>query len=287
MIAHVAQAGESKGRVVLQAYSMRPSTYAIEAAIWIARAFESEIEVLGVEDEQLIELAGFPFAREISLTGQRSRPIHTSDIERDMRSAFFAFKSEVEHLARLVQIPVTAKLVRGDRFGALAEACRQVGPWNMIVLAEPVEVNASTALRRLLAEITDATGVIIVGPKARTSAGPVVLMVEDAESLPTMLRTAERLGAIDERGIVVAVLAEDDSRLVWLEGDVRLVLSDRPEIKIVAGCISRGAPMEIAENCRRTRPGLVISQFGGTAIPQEDDLVVLVRNLDCPLLLVR
>ena len=54
MIAHVAQAGEDRGRVVLHLQSGHPSAIALEAAVRIARAFQSEIESLFVEDEQLL-----------------------------------------------------------------------------------------------------------------------------------------------------------------------------------------------------------------------------------------
>ena len=39
MIAHVAQTGENRGRVVLQLGSAHPSVIALEAAVRIARAF--------------------------------------------------------------------------------------------------------------------------------------------------------------------------------------------------------------------------------------------------------
>ena len=55
MIAHVAQAGEDRGRVVLHLRSANPSAIALEAAVRIARAFQSEIESLFVQDEQLMD----------------------------------------------------------------------------------------------------------------------------------------------------------------------------------------------------------------------------------------
>ena len=73
MIAHVAQAGEDRGRVVLQLGSGHPSAIALEAAVRIARAFQSEIETVFVQDEQLMDCADFGFVREISLTGREHR----------------------------------------------------------------------------------------------------------------------------------------------------------------------------------------------------------------------
>ena len=69
MIAHVAEMGEDRGRVVLHLRSGRPSTVALEAAVRVARAFGSEIESLFVEDEQLFDCAAYGFVREVSLSG--------------------------------------------------------------------------------------------------------------------------------------------------------------------------------------------------------------------------
>ena len=73
MIAHVAQTGEDRGRVVLQLGSAHPSAIALEAAVRVARAFQSEIESLFVEDTQLFDCAAYGFVREVSLTGHQRR----------------------------------------------------------------------------------------------------------------------------------------------------------------------------------------------------------------------
>ena len=149
MIAHVAEAGEFRGRVVLQFASGRPSPVAIEAAIRIARAFQSEIESLFVEDTQLIELSGFPFAREISFSGRSTRTITSGDIERDIRFAFSEARRRVEAHARRAEVPLRQTIVRGEPVKALAAACAECGPWNLIALAEPFTSPACPPLGQL------------------------------------------------------------------------------------------------------------------------------------------
>ena len=46
MIAHVAQSGQDRGRVVIQIRSGHPSAIAMRAAVQIARAFGSDLESL-------------------------------------------------------------------------------------------------------------------------------------------------------------------------------------------------------------------------------------------------
>ena len=84
MILHVAEAGEQRGRVVLQLTSNEPNPVALQAALRIAQAFRSEIESLFVEDHQLVALASFPFAREVSLSGRRTRALSPESMAREM-----------------------------------------------------------------------------------------------------------------------------------------------------------------------------------------------------------
>ena len=84
MIAHVAEAGEDRGRVVLRLDpAVRPSRAALEAAVRVAQAFQSEIESLVVADQQLFEIAAFPFACQISRSG-KVQPLSADALQRDI-----------------------------------------------------------------------------------------------------------------------------------------------------------------------------------------------------------
>lgn len=287
MIAHVAEAGEAKGRVLLQLASIKPNPYSVEAAIWLARAFQSEIESLFVEDEQLFELASFPFAREISVTGRQSRSLSTDDVHRQMRFAFSQFQSEIERAARRAEVPVRGTMVRGEPVSALAKACTQCGPWNVIALAGQMASPAFPSLDDVFGRVADATGLIIVGPQVCRMTGSVLLAVEDAEQLSGMLHAADRLAGVQNVTIQVAPLADDDVVLAHLEGQLRLMLAERDDIELVLVPVARGGPPEVAELLRRIKAGLVIAQFGGLVVPRDGDLKPLAMSLECPLLVVR
>jgi hypothetical protein len=287
MIPHVAQAGEARGRVVLRLCSSNPNAVALEAAIRVAQAFQSEIESLFVEDLQLIELTGFSFAREISLTGRQSRAISAADIEREFRLAYAPLRRRIEALARAADVPVHQRVVRDEPVHALAAACAECGPWNVVALAEPFGSATSESLRRLFDMVADATGVILVGPRARRTAGPVIIAIEEVDRLPALVRTAERLARVTNGEIVILLIAEDEERLHWMESQARLVLGDRSDARIVPAELARGAPAVVAEALRRLDGGFVIAQFGGLAVPSEGDLRPLAAALLCPLFLVR
>ena len=287
MIPHVAEAGESRGRVVLQLCSGHPSPVALEAAIRVAQAFQSGIESLCIENRQLIELAGFPFAREISLTGRHSRSICSQDIEQEFRHAFAAVQRRIATLAKMAEVPVRQRVVRDEPIAALAATCSECGPWNVVALAEPFGSLGSGSLRHLFASVADTTGLVIVGPKARRTSGPVIVAVEDLDRLPSMLRAAERLSSVTGGELVVLLIADDHEHLHWMESQALLLLSDRPDVRLLKAGFARGASAAVAETLRKLRGGFVISQFGGLVVPEDEDMRPLAAALECPLFLVR
>ena len=287
MIAHVAQTGEDRGRVVLQLGSAHPSAIALEAAVRIARAFQSEIESLFVEDEQLFDCAAYGFVREVSLTGRQRRVMSATAMTRDLRHAAQAARRRLEVLARRAEVPLRSRVVRDEPLRALSIACAECGPWNVVALAEPFTGGNCSLLKQLLMEIPGTTGLVMVGPKAQRVTGPIIVAVEDNERLPAMLRAAERLAALDGSQIVLLLIAPDEERLDRMDEQARLVVGGRDDVRIEAGEAARGEAAVIAEALRRLQGGFVICQFGGLLVPDEGDLKPLASVLECPLFLVR
>jgi hypothetical protein len=287
MIAHVAQTGEDRGRVVLQLRSSHPNTFALEAAVRVARAFQSEIESVFIQDEQLMDCAAYHFVRETSLTGREQRAMSREGVVRDLDLAARGACRQIEKLARQAEIPLRSRVVRDEPLRALSIACAETGPWNVVALGEPFTGGTGSVLKQILVEIAGATGLVLVGPAARRTTGPAVIAVEDVDHLPTMLRAAERLAALDGAEVILLLIASDEERLHWMDGQARLLLEAREDIRIAFAEIARGEAAVIAETLRRLRGGFVIGQFGGLVVPDEGNLRPLAAALECPLLLVR
>lgn len=287
MIAHVAAASEARGRVVLRIASGETSLLGIEAAICVAEAFESEVEGFIVEDSALMDLARHAFVHVVSFDGRHRRPLDQAVLERDIRMASLAVQRRVEAIARRHQVTVACHTVRDNPVHALAAACAHRGPWNVVALAEPIGRSTNTQLAELFLAVADTTGVVVVGPKASRTRGPVVLALEDAARLGSMLPAADRLAKVTQGAVFVLIVAEDEAHAVELESQVRLLLADRPDIAIVAVPETWGAASVVAEALRRCRPGFVLAKLGGLVVPGEGSLAPLTSGLECPLLLVR
>ena len=288
MIAHVAQAGEQRGRVVLQLTSGHPNRHAIEAAMRVAQAFQSEIESLFVEDAQVFEAARFPFAREVSLSGRRQAPLSHEIVTRQMRFVAAALQRQIGQLARRAEVPLRTTVVRDEAVAAVARACAACGPWNVVALADPLSGTSADTIRRLFSAVTGTTGVIAVGPAARRASGPVIAAVEDIGHLEPMLRAAERLNSVPPgESITLLLIGHSTGETEEMEGQARLVLGAGTDVTLQRAEARHGQPGEIADTLRRARGSFVVARFGGLLVPAEGDLRHLTHALECPLFLMR
>ncbi len=288
MIAHVAAAGEGRGRVVLWlGASAQASASAIEAAMLLARAFHSEVESLFVEDRQLFDLAEFPFARALDANGAGWQAMPRENLEREMHFLGAALQRQVADAARRAAIPFSARVVRDDPLKAVANACAENGPWNVVAIAEPFGAGDEKRLEQVFASVLDTTGVVIAGPLARRTQGPVVAAVEKSERLGPMLKAAERLASVTGGNVKLMLIGNRPDELAWLEGEVRLLLGDSsgPEIETVLA--ARADVVPVAEAVRRHKGCFLLAQYGGQMVSAETSLRPLASALECPLLLVR
>lgn len=288
MTAHVAEAGEQRGRVVLKLGCTEPSRIALEAAVRIAQAFGSEIESLFVEEPQIFDAVSYPFVRETLLCGRQTRDVTPQILARQMRQVAHEVIQRVEALARRADVPTRSTMVRDEPVHALADVCRACGPWNVIALADATVPSRGEEIHRLFDEVADMTGVVFAGPRARTTQGPVVVALEDAAQLDGMLRAARRL-LEPESGerVVVVLVADDETGLGELEAQVRLAVGGDDGMVILRAVPAHGSPLGPSESIRRLNGGFVIVELGGMLVPAEGSLRHLTLSLECPLFVVR
>ncbi len=287
MIAHVAEASEARGRVVVRTTSARASDIAFQAAVRIAQAFRSEIESLYVEDTELIALARFPFVREVSADGRSTREVTANGTIDELRLQYSGLQRRLSRLAASAQVSIRERVVRDEPLRALTVTCADCGPWNLVVLAEPFGASSGEEIAALLDNVHDTTGLVLVGPRAKRTTGAVVLALEDIEALPGMLRAGHNLIADTEAALIIAIIASDYDTANWLDAHTRLTLPENSNVKVSILTLAHPTPAAIAEGLRKLLPGFLIARFGGLTVPAGEDLSPLAAGLECPLLLSR
>lgn len=302
MTAHVAERGEGRGRVVLRLTGTHTANeHAVRAAIRIAKAFHSEIESLFVYDRQIYDAAGYSFVREIGVVQRgrvpaRDTPVSPAEFSDaiDVASITRQFELLARRLQRWVgelalqeDVPVHGRVVHDTPLRALSAACQMSGPWNVVALAEPFTAQSLARLDNLFERVTGMTGVVLVGPRAAASHGPVVAVIEDLERVTGMVRTAERLARVNGSDIILAITGASRAVQSWLKNEVlHAVAGGQPTTVVELGRAGGGTGV-LAEALRQLRPGFVIAEHGGLLVPHSGDLRPLGAALYCPLLVVR
>lgn len=293
MIAHVAQADEQRGRVVLWlGTGGEPQATAIDAAVRLAQAFDSEVESLFIEDQSLFDLAQISFAKEIPLSGRGTRTLEADALTRDLKVHAGAMQRLVLRRAQAFDIKAQSRTVRDEPVRALADACLQNGPWNVVTMGSPVRGDNGTGIAGAgLATLFDAvhatTGFVVAGAQATRTDGPVIAVVEELERVVPMMRAAERIARATGGDAQVWLLEHDQSRQDWVEGQIRLALDAYPQFKLEVIDMSAHTPQSVAGLMRAAGAGFVLTRFGGMLVRRERDAAPFASLLDGPLFLVR
>lgn len=291
MIAHVAQADEQRGRVVLWLGSAgEAQDTAVDAAVCLAQAFESEIESVFIEDRQLFDLAELPFAREIPLSGRGARAMSSAALARDMRAHASALQRNVLSRAKAADVKAQARVMRAEPVKALADVCAENGPWNVVTVGTAVRNgtgHAGAGIAELFEAVHATTGVVVTGPRAQRTSGPVIAIVEELERVVPMMRAAERIATATGGDARLWLLEHDEARQDWIEGQIRLALGNTPGINFEVVDMSVHTPRSVAGMIRRAGAGFVITRFGGMLARRQQDVAPFADLIDGPLFLVR
>lgn len=287
MIAHVAEANEDRGRVVVRMGDFATSSKAaIAAAVHVAVAFRSQIEGLFVEDPDLFAACAHGSLREVGPTGQKSAKLTASRLGRDAEHFAVAVQRELSIAAAASNVKFSAHVVRDQTIPALQAACAQRGPWNIIVFAEPiVGAEKSELLSAAVSQIWGTTGYIATGALCAWRSGPIVVAIEDIDHLTGMVRAAERLAAVAGDLVYLLPVGGDEIALDWLEGEIRLTLGEATNITILPRPAHAGSSLVLRSAIAQTRPRIIIARHGGILLPI-DNAARPLADLGCPVFLV-
>jgi hypothetical protein len=285
VIAHVAEASELSGRVVLWLDPEAEYPPArLEAPVRLAAAYGAEIETIVVSDSSS-DLADEVQIRVIATVGaKRDRDVGAYDRRFDLLVT--RCQRAVDHVGAAHGVKVRHSIASGDAVDRISEMCVERGPWNIVALARLPASGSDTVIGALLANVSGATGFLLCGPQ-RSKQARVVVIVEEAERLTSMLRAAERLSG--PRGPVHVVVAADTAdAYLEIEAQARLIAADFhvPVVFEDAGP-TFGVPEALTEFVARLRPSLVIAVFGGAAIADGRELSRASIVARAPILLVR
>lgn len=286
-MAHVAEASEGNGRVLfLLDAAVGDASEAAAAAARFAAAFNAEIEAVSINTDAMERAKDLAVTRIIAANNitdtshvlARARVQHETLNGRQIKA--------VAEAARRASVAYFHTTVSGVAVEQLDQLCLSRGPWNVVVLARSAGEHTAEEVSELFANVSGATGIVTVPSRSPHPAGPVAVVVEDAERLPAMLRAAGRLKGLCGR-VHLLLAADARAAMEELETQVRLITSSYKGLVIEQPWPLLGVPGALDETLRGLKTSFVVARFGGVLLPGARRLARTVAIAAAPFLLVR
>lgn len=243
---------------------------ALHAALALAPATEGGLLGVFVEDTDLLQLAGLPFAREIALPGATGRDIDAASMARALRARAQALERTMARTMAGRDIAWTFEVARGSSFAAILARTAEN---DLAVLS--LKAGAMVASPGHDAVLSGLQGVrrpvLLVGDGPRPQA-PLVVVQAAAGAGPAATARLALLARL--YGNAVAVIATHEAGEDGLAGELR-----RLGIAATSRTIPRGSTA-LPDALSRERPGLVVLCGNETMV------AAVVGHVSCPVLLL-
>lgn len=291
---HVASADEGRGRVIVAIMGEAPDLRAVRAASDLATIYNSAIEGIFVENTELFQAASHPFVRQILLSGRIASSFNVDDLNSDVyclgRSALRKLKQSLVAVGKAC----TTRSIRDLLDAAIAIACAENGPWNIVVMGDAIAAQGLLKCIDLLERTAGLTAIWTAPSKSRPSDGPIIIAVDQDDNLQQMLRFAERLRALDQTqaiSIIIVLLGVESNELDDREGRVRLALAtsaiEMASITIKQTLVTDLGPSALEDAIAQLHPRLVIVQAHTLAATMAPEMPERFVDLPYQVLIVR
>lgn len=261
-------------QIIFKLGSRCPNDAALTAGFEFAKGAGVPVRAYFLEDEMLIKASRYSFSNEVRLFGA-TRGLELHELRRETKSALRAMSREIRRRSNDMDIETEFEALNGDGPARIRDASQQE---NVFVLGENQSARQLVRDFKQLTEIGGLRGVLMAGPGARQTGGPVSIVVHDMKAwkkglplLQSFLQMATSLrifciGDIIDHGEdliasfdndftgpvdVLGLRQFDQSRLVW--------------------------------EVQRTKTGLLFAMPSCPLIEGEKKLEALLRSLSCPL----
>ena len=195
----------SDRRLIVDLYHGPADAETLRAAAEIARLLGFDLHGLFIEDESLLALAEFPFAREIRLPTHEWSPMNAVTVTADLREAATRMHRLLDDILRSVGVPGAFQVLRGDPVVCIGGVCR-IGDIIVVEPETPVRQLTQSIAHLQEAAFGSPASVLLLPAGTKLRAGPVVAIVEGAED--SSLEVACRLAAATKDDLVILPLAQ-------------------------------------------------------------------------------
>lgn len=271
-------------RIVVALDTSAHSLAALEAAARLAASVHAELVGLFVEDQNLLRLAGLPFAREVRWPFSSRHTLDESRMERELQLmasqarralAMAAEQAETEWTFRIVRGAVPEEVLNAAREADLLSLGRASRPLTQRVRLGSTAVAAAVRSQQL----------VLLARKSADPELPIVVTYDGSSLSERVLSAAVFMAQSSASNLVVLIMADDVEQASQLAEEASTLLQNRvahAEYRF----LQNDSQTNLAEILQQERGSMVV--LGGESpLLQGEKLHALLDELDCPVLLVR
>lgn len=276
--------GVAASRIIVGWQSNTAIDISAEAATLLAAATEAEVVGLFVEDDALIELAGLPFVRSLSLGSSSPKPVtRESIVAAYARGAAVCRRVLSTHAGR-AQVKWSFSTERGKlpaKIRSIAAAS------DFVVLSGDIQgFGAKQLMDELRSSPTDVRGILLAGLRQRASQiGPVIAIDDGDQKGEQTIKLAVSVATAGKTGLVIFVIAGTNA-----EADDIIRRAEKvagPDVALSTHRFPPGSPEMIAAATSEFNPSFIVGDRQGEPFGDDKSVLSLLRACNAPVLLLR
>ena len=174
-------------RIVLGVHAAKPGNQLMRHAAEMARLMGLDVFGVFVEDEAVLNLASFPFAREFRSSSYQWYPIDAELVSAEFRLAATAAKRLLDTATQGLGVRCTFEVRRGNPSGVVADLlCSS----DIVVLAGDSDALTQSFLRAWRSACGSAASVLLLPPGPMRRRGPVIALLAGDHAVRTAAHIA-------------------------------------------------------------------------------------------------
>jgi len=272
-------------RNILVALDASPhSLAALEAAAHMASHLNAELSGLFIEDINLLNLADLPFIKQVDPFSAALRPIDRQHISRQFRMHAIRARKALEQIANRTHIQWSFRVIRGHVTDEIMAAASEA---DLIILGKagwsPTrEKRLGTTAQKILSEAPCLTLIIQEGIRLKLR---VMVLFDKSEDALKALDVAVQLLQRKTGQLMVLLPAEEENVIQETHAQINTFLQ-KYDLKAHYYKITDIKAQRLASIVNRKKIGVLLLP-GSSHLLKEESLQTLLKQVECPVLIVR
>ena len=268
------------GRILVALDHSHPSRAALREAVRLAEALGAELAGLYVEDAELFSWAMLPFGREVVAATGGQRRLSPAGLARSFEVQAEQIRDEMKQALESHDIPWTFHVIRGRVPTVIEEISRDSDVLMMGAFGRnPLQRMGKTAGRM----VDHGSGPVWLVPDKTRNGHSVLVPFDGSQAAERTLQAASALPLTRDTPVTVIIKRGADEEALTEQAQTLLDSGGRSAHILLVNRVDAHSLAHTA----RTESGRALLIAAGSPLLEESALEDLLRNSECPVVVIR